>query len=202
MWPGVAYFWQLQSKERISIKKAIDFCFGELRDPFRILPGVLDAGVTENLQACRMRIFHEKEGYSVADVEVAGRQQLAVALVVGEDGRIRADDAQESWLTAAVLNVAPACFRWRSPAVQRRVPLLQNYEFATHRPNLSSSLEVPRRRGAEAPRRRTPNRDERKTCPGRSPSPSPFTGLIHHLSTSDRIIPLALRQISEFNELT
>ena len=58
--------------------------FGQLLDEFRVLPGVLNSGVPEELKPRALRIIHEEKRNPVVGSEVAGREHLAIALVVCE----------------------------------------------------------------------------------------------------------------------
>lgn len=82
--------------------------FGEGFDEVGVLARVEHAGVAEDLQPRAMRVVHEEEADAVVDGEVAGREELAIALVIGEAELRRREHAQEAGRAAAVLHVGPA----------------------------------------------------------------------------------------------
>ena len=76
-------------------------------------------------------LVYEKQGHAVVDGEVASGKQLAVALVIGEGERGRAEDSQESRLTATMLNVWPARFADQNRGEANDQPLAVDPDYLT-----------------------------------------------------------------------
>ena len=81
---------------------------GEGRDELGMFSCVLDPGMADDLQPRPVRIIHQEQGHAIVDGEVAGGEQLAVALVIGKGELRRIDHAQKSPRPAAMLHVGPA----------------------------------------------------------------------------------------------
>jgi hypothetical protein len=73
-----------------------------------MFPRVLHASMTEDFQASALRVIHEEQRNPIGGIEVAGGEQLAVALVIGKGKRGRPKDTQKSWLATTVLDIGPA----------------------------------------------------------------------------------------------
>jgi hypothetical protein len=81
---------------------------GELSEEFGMRFRVLDARVTNNLQARPVLIVHQKKRDAIVHGEVPGGEELAIAFVIGE-GELRwIHGAQNSARAAAVLDIRSA----------------------------------------------------------------------------------------------
>src|SRR6185437_4657191 len=75
---------------------------------------IFDTGMTENFETLPILIVHQEQCHTVVHENVTSREQLAIALVIGEGQRRLIDHAQESSRTTSMLNVGPSGFAHRA----------------------------------------------------------------------------------------
>jgi hypothetical protein len=97
--------------EEKTLHDSVSIRFGQLPNKFRMLAGIFDSGMAEDLQARALRVIHEKKGYPIVGREIAGGKHLAIAAEIGEGQGGWTEHVQETRPAAAMLHVRPTALR-------------------------------------------------------------------------------------------